>query len=49
MNLAMVFCAAGQKEDARQFVQRVLDFNPDYLKAKQLQAHMNEDPVQCKP
>ena len=49
LNLAMVFCAAGQKEDAREFVQRVLQFNPDSLKAKQLQAHMNEDPVQCKP
>jgi Tfp pilus assembly protein PilF len=49
MNLARVFCVAGQKEDARQFVQRVLEFNPDYIKAKQLQAHMNEDPVQCKP
>jgi tetratricopeptide (TPR) repeat protein len=49
MNLAMVFCAAGQKEESLQFVQRVLEFNPDYMKAKQLRAHMNEDPVQCKP
>jgi Tfp pilus assembly protein PilF len=49
MNLAMTFCAAGQKDDARQYVKRVLEFNPDYGKAKQLLAHLNSDPVQCKP
>jgi len=49
MNLAMVFCSAGQKEEARHYVQRVLEFNPDYGKAKSLLVHLNGDPVQCKP
>jgi tetratricopeptide (TPR) repeat protein len=48
MNLAMAFCAAGQKADARRYVLRVLEFNPDYLKGKQLLAHLGEDPVQCR-
>ena len=49
MNLAMAFCAAGQKDVARRFVERVLEFNPDYLKGKQLLAHLGEEPVQCQP
>jgi tetratricopeptide (TPR) repeat protein len=49
MNLAMVFCAAGQSEDARKYVLRVQEFNPDYLKAKQLLAHLGERPAQCRP
>jgi len=49
MNLAMVFCAAGQKEVARKYVMRVLEFNPDYTKGKSLLAHLAEDPVQCRP
>jgi cytochrome c-type biogenesis protein CcmH/NrfG len=49
MNLAIAFCAAGQKDEARQYVQRVLEFNPDYERAKSLLAHLNADPVQCRP
>ena len=49
MNLAMAFCVAGQSEDARKYLERVLEFNPDYLKAKQLLAHLGEDPVRCRP
>jgi Flp pilus assembly protein TadD len=49
MNLAMAFCVAGQKDDARSYVMRVLQFNPDFGKGKQLLAHLNADPVQCKP
>ncbi len=49
MDLAIVFCVAGQKEIARQYVQRVLEFNPDYVKGKQLLAHLGEEPVQCRP
>jgi len=26
----MTFCGAGQKEEARRYVLRVLEFNPDY-------------------
>jgi hypothetical protein len=49
LNLAMAFCVAGKKEIAREFLQRVLEFNPDYLKGKQLLAHLGEEPVQCRP
>ena len=49
LNLAMAFCAAGQKQVAQKYVQQVLEFNPDYLKGKQLLAHLKEEPVQCKP
>jgi tetratricopeptide (TPR) repeat protein len=49
MDLAMVFCAAGQKDVARKYVQRVLEFNPDYTKAKSLLAHLGEERGQCKP
>jgi len=48
MNLALAFCAAGQFEDARHYVDRVLQFNPDFGKAKQLRTHLNTDPVQCR-
>ncbi len=49
LNLAMTFCVAGQKDVARQYVERVLKFNPDYGKAKLLQVHLNDDSGQCKP
>ena len=49
MNLAMTFCAAGKKDLARKYVERVLEFNPDYGKAKLLQVHLNDDSGQCKP
>ena len=49
INLAMAFCVAGQTDDARRFVQRVLEFNPDYEKGKSLLQHLGETPVQCKP
>jgi len=49
MNLAMAFCAGGQKQVAKKYVQQVLEFNPDYLKGKRLLAHLGEEPVQCSP
>lgn len=49
LDLAMVFCAEGHKQEARRYVLRVLEFNPDYGKAKELLAHLNGDPAQCKP
>ena len=49
MNLAIAFCVAKQKEEALKFVNRVLEFNPDYVKGKQLQAHLQQDPPQCSP
>jgi tetratricopeptide (TPR) repeat protein len=49
LNLAMAFCAAGQKDVARTYVQRVLIFNPDYVKGKQLLAHLGEEGGECRP
>jgi predicted Zn-dependent protease len=49
LNLAMAFCVAGQKDVARQYVQRVLELNPDYVKGKQLLAHLGEERGECKP
>jgi len=49
MDLAIVFCVTGQRDVARLYVRRVLEFNPDYLKAKQLLVHLGEEPVQCRP
>jgi hypothetical protein len=49
INLAMAFCVAGQVEEARKYVGRVLEFNPDSGKGKLLLEHMKEQPVQCRP
>jgi Tetratricopeptide repeat/Cytochrome c554 and c-prime len=49
MNLALAFCAAGRKDVARKYVDRVLEFNPDFGKAKSLLKHLGEDPVRCSP
>ncbi len=47
MDLAMTFCAADQKEEARRYVRRVLEFNPDYKKAKDLLRKMDSDSKDC--
>ena len=49
MNLARAFCAAGQKEDARQYVERVLEFNPDDTIARQMLGQLETDHGVCKP
>ncbi len=49
MDLAITFCAAGQKGIARKYVERVLEFNPDYSKGKSLLENLGKDPVQCRP
>lgn len=49
MDLAITFCAAGQKDIARKYVERVLEFNPDYHKAKSLLENLGKDPPQCRP
>ena len=49
MDLAIAFCAASQKDDARHYVERVLEFNPDYAVARQMMAHLDNDPSECKP
>jgi tetratricopeptide (TPR) repeat protein len=49
MNLARVFCSAKQFKDARDYVMRVLEFNPDYGPAKSLLKQLNADPPKCTP
>ena len=49
MDLAIIFCADGQKDVARKYLERVLEFNPDYGKAKQLLGHLDAAGEQCKP
>ena len=49
MDLAITFCAAGQKDIARKYVERVLEFNPDYRKGKSLRENLGKDPAQCRP
>lgn len=47
VNLAIAFCSAGHKDVARQIIERVLEFNPDYSKARSMPEHM--DAGQCHP
>jgi Flp pilus assembly protein TadD len=49
IDLAMAFCVAGQKDVARNYVQRVLEFNLDSEQAKRLRAHLSRDPAKCGP
>jgi len=49
VDLALAFCATGQTNEARMYVERVLEFNPDFGNAKRLLNHLSGDPVQCKP
>ena len=49
MDLAITFCVAGQKDIARKYVERVLEFNPDYRKGKSLLENLGKDPAQCRP
>lgn len=49
MDLAMAFCAAGQRDEARQYVERVLEFNPDYGKAKEMLAALEGKSGRCGP
>ena len=49
MNLAIVFCAAGQRDVAKKYVERVLEFNPDYGKAKSLLGHLEDENGPCRP
>jgi tetratricopeptide (TPR) repeat protein len=47
MNLAIAFCTAGQKDVARRYIERVLEFDPDYSKAKTMSEHIGAG--QCHP
>jgi tetratricopeptide (TPR) repeat protein len=47
MNIARAFCGAGQTNSARNYVLRVLEFNPDLPEAKNLLRNLNENPAKC--
>ena len=49
MNIANVLCNAGQPEDARTYVLRVLDYDPDLRSAKQLLRGLDRTPPSCAP
>ena len=48
INLAVAYCEAGQFDQGRKYVERVLDFNPDFSEARRLRQHMSSDPPTCK-
>jgi Flp pilus assembly protein TadD len=48
MNIARLFCDTGQPGNARDYVLRVLEFNPDLPEAKDLLQHLNSTPPKCK-
>jgi hypothetical protein len=48
MNIARAFCGAGQPNGARDYVLRVLEFNPDLPEAKNLLRNLNGSPQKCK-
>ena len=47
MNLAGAFCAAGQYKEARDYVKRVLEFNPDLGSAKRVLVHLDAEKPGC--
>ncbi len=49
MNIARAFCEARQFDEARAFVLRVLEFNPDDSAGKKLLQGLNHEPASCGP
>jgi predicted CXXCH cytochrome family protein len=47
MNLARIYCSAGQIDKARTYIIRVLEFNPDLPQAKALLKQLNSDTPKC--
>jgi Tfp pilus assembly protein PilF len=47
MNIAQILCDAGQPSSARDFVLRVLEFNPDFPEAKTLLQRLNGSAPKC--
>ena len=48
MNIARLFCDAGQPSASRDYVLRVLEFNPDLPEAKRLLQRLNGSAPKCK-
>jgi tetratricopeptide (TPR) repeat protein len=49
MNIAQAFCGAHEVDEARIYVLRVLEFNPDMDEAKELLQYLNRTPPSCTP
>jgi tetratricopeptide (TPR) repeat protein len=49
LNLARAECAAGKFNEARTYILRVLEFNPDLPSAKKLLHSLNSTPASCTP
>ena len=49
LNLARAYCAAGKFDEARTYIRRVLEFNPDLASAKKLLQALNRSPARCNP
>jgi predicted CXXCH cytochrome family protein len=47
MNIVIAYCAAGKFDEARMYVRRVLEFNPDYGAAKTLEQRLAATPPSC--
>ena len=47
MNIARVLCEAGQVDSARDYVLRVLEFNPDLTEATNLFQRLNGPALKC--
>src|SRR5208282_1885997 len=47
INIARLFCDAGQPDSARDYVLRVLEFNPDLREAKNLLRNLNGSAPKC--
>jgi Flp pilus assembly protein TadD len=48
MNIARLFCDTAQSNNARDYVLRVLEFNPDLPEAKNLLQQLNDGSRKCK-
>lgn len=48
MNIAQLFCTSAQPDSARDYVLRVLEFNPDLPEAKNLLQRLNGNSSKCK-
>jgi hypothetical protein len=49
MNLAYAFCSSAQYELARDYVLRVIEFDPDFDRAKKLLSKLNSEHPSCGP
>ena len=49
LNIARAYCAEGELPEARNYILRALEFNPDLAAAKQMLKRLNRVPPSCNP